>query len=112
MALDSSLLISKLNDTEITFSEVNGNFRAIGNYEDRDPGASIKSLNYFKLITTKYPNTKYAKDAKLKIHFLKNILAKNELNVGCHPAFVENNEFGKIRWCGSIIFRALGERDA
>ena len=40
--------------------------------EDRDPGASIKSLNYFKLIITKYPKTKYAKDAKLKIHFLKN----------------------------------------
>ena len=50
--------------------------------EDRDPGASIKSLNHFKLVVTKYPNTKYAKDAKLKIHFLMNTLAKNELNVG------------------------------
>ena len=50
--------------------------------ENRDPGASIKSLNYFKLIITKFPNTKYAKDSKLKIQFLKNTLAKNELNVG------------------------------
>ena len=50
--------------------------------ENRDPDASIKSLNYFKLITTKYPNTKYAKDAKLKIHFLMNALARNELNIG------------------------------
>ena len=50
--------------------------------EDRDPSASIKSLNYFKLIVTKYPNTKYAKDAKLKIQFLKNTLAGNELNIG------------------------------
>ena len=50
--------------------------------ESRDPGASIKSLNFFKLIITKYPNTKYAKDAKLKIQFLKNTLAKNELNIG------------------------------
>ncbi len=50
--------------------------------ENRDPGASIKSLNFFKLIRTKYPNTKYAKDAKLKIQFLKNTLAKNELNIG------------------------------
>ena len=50
--------------------------------ENRDPGASIKSLNFFKLIITKYPNTKYAKDAKLKIQFLKNTLAKNELNIG------------------------------
>ena len=50
--------------------------------EGRDPSTSIKSLSYFKLIITKYPNTKYAKDAKLKIHFLKSTLAKNELNIG------------------------------
>ena len=50
--------------------------------ENRDPEASIKSLNFFKLIITKFPNTKYAKDAKLKIKFLKNTLAKNELNIG------------------------------
>ena len=50
--------------------------------ENRDPSASIKSLNYLKLIITKYPNTDYAKDAKLKINLLENILAKNELNIG------------------------------
>ena len=50
--------------------------------ENRDPAASIKSLNYFKLIITKYPNSDYAKDAKLKIHLLENTLAKNELNIG------------------------------
>ena len=50
--------------------------------EDRDPSTSIKSLNYFRLIITKYPNTDYAKDAKLKIHLLENTLAKSELNIG------------------------------
>ena len=50
--------------------------------EDRDPSTSIKSLNYFKLIITKYPNTDYAKDANLKIELLNNTLAKNELNIG------------------------------
>ena len=50
--------------------------------ENRDPTSSIKSLNYFKLIMTKFPNTKYARDSKLKIHFLRNTLAKNELNIG------------------------------
>lgn len=49
---------------------------------DRDPSTSIKSLNYFKLIITKYPDTDYAKDAKLKIHLLENTLANNELNIG------------------------------
>ena len=50
--------------------------------ENRDPSSSIKSLNYFKLIMTKFPNTKYARDSKLKMQFLKNTLAKNELNIG------------------------------
>ena len=50
--------------------------------EGRDPSLSIKALNSFKLITSKYPNSKYAKDSRLKIQFLKNSLAKNELNVG------------------------------
>jgi len=50
--------------------------------EDRDPSTSIKSLKYFNLIITKYPNSSYAKDAKLKMQFLENTLAKNELNVG------------------------------
>ena len=50
--------------------------------EGRDPSLSIKALNSFKLITSKYPNSKYAKDSILKIQFLNNSLAKNELNVG------------------------------
>ncbi len=50
--------------------------------EGRDPSLSIKALNSFKLITSKYPNSKYAKDSRLKIQFLNNSLARNELNVG------------------------------
>ena len=48
----------------------------------RDPGTSIKALNYFKIIISKYPESKYAKDSKLKIQYLKTTLAKNELNIG------------------------------
>ena len=50
--------------------------------QGRDPGLSLKALNSFKLIITKYPNSKYAKDSKLKIQFIKNSLAINELNIG------------------------------
>ena len=50
--------------------------------ESRDPSLSIKALNYFKLIVTKYPNTKYSKDSNLKIQYLENSLAKNELIIG------------------------------
>ena len=50
--------------------------------QGRDPSLSLKALNSFKLVTTKYPNSKYAKDSKLKIQFIKNSLAINELNIG------------------------------
>ncbi len=50
--------------------------------EGRDPGLTINALNNFKLIETKYPNTKYGKDSRLKIQFLENSLARNELNIG------------------------------
>ena len=50
--------------------------------QGRDPSLSLKALNSFKLLTTKYPNSKYAKDSKLKIQFIKNSLAINELNIG------------------------------
>ena len=48
----------------------------------RDSSLTQKALNYFKIIDTKYPDSKYAQDAKLKILFLNNRLAENELSVG------------------------------
>ena len=50
--------------------------------QGRDPSLSIKALNSFMLIITKYPNSKYAKDSKIKIQYIKNSLANNELNIG------------------------------
>lgn len=48
----------------------------------RDASLSLKAINFFQIVETKYPNSKYAKDAKLKILYLKNRLAENELAVG------------------------------
>jgi len=48
----------------------------------RDASLSLKAINYFQIIESKYPNSKYAKDTKLKILYLKNRLAENELAVG------------------------------
>lgn len=50
--------------------------------QGRDPILSEKALNAFSLIVIKYPQSKYAKDAKLKIQFIRNSLARNELNIG------------------------------
>jgi outer membrane protein assembly factor BamD len=50
--------------------------------QERDPNLSIKSRNYFKILISKYPDGKYAKDAKLKIQYINNSLASNELSIG------------------------------
>ena len=49
---------------------------------ERDPNLSKKSMNYFKILISKYPNSKYSKDAKLKIKYINNSLASNELSIG------------------------------
>ena len=50
--------------------------------QGRDSSLSKKALNSFKLILTKYPNSKYAKDSRIKIEYIQNALAVNELNIG------------------------------
>jgi outer membrane protein assembly factor BamD len=55
----------------------------------RDPTLSEKALKYFKIVTTKFPNSVYAKDAKFKIKYIKNSLAQNELLIGMF--YLKNN---------------------
>jgi outer membrane protein assembly factor BamD len=50
--------------------------------EGRDPSITIQALNSFKTILIKYSNGKYAKDSILKIQFIENKLALNELSIG------------------------------
>lgn len=57
--------------------------------EGRDPRLSEKALKYFQIITIKYPNSSYAKDAKLKIQYINNSLAQNELMIGIF--YLNNN---------------------
>ena len=50
--------------------------------QGRDSSLSKKALDSFKLILTKYPKSVYAKDSKIKILYIQNSLAINELNIG------------------------------
>ena len=55
----------------------------------RDPMLSEKALKHFKIVTTKFPDSVYAKDAKFKINYIKNSLAQNELLIGMF--YLKNN---------------------
>lgn len=48
----------------------------------RDLGAPTQSLNDFADVVRRYPNSRYAPDARQRMIYLRNLLAKNELNVG------------------------------
>ena len=47
----------------------------------RDPGAARDSFNEFAQLTTRFPNSRYAPDAKARMIYLRNLLAANEVHV-------------------------------
>ena len=70
--------------------------------EGRDPSLSHKALKYFRIVTTKYPNSIYSKDAKLKIEYINNSLAQNELRIGIY--YLNNNSpISSIKRFKSVI---------
>ena len=48
---------------------------------ERDQSSVTKSLEIFKLILDRYPESNYAKDAYFKIIFLENLLAAKEIDI-------------------------------
>ena len=50
----------------------------------RDPGTAAKSFFNFKTLVEKFPNSKYAKDARQRMLFLRNNLAKHEIIIARH----------------------------
>ncbi|HEY3300482.1 MAG TPA: outer membrane protein assembly factor BamD [Methylophilaceae bacterium] len=49
--------------------------------DDRDPKTQRVSFNAFKELVTRYPESRYAKDATLRMTYLVNVLASSELHV-------------------------------
>lgn len=50
----------------------------------RDLGAPTQSLNDFADVVRRYPNSRYAPDARQRMIFLRNLLAQHEINVGLY----------------------------
>ncbi len=47
----------------------------------RDPGAAIRSFKDFSDLVQRFPKSRYADDAELRMRHLRNILAQHEVNV-------------------------------
>jgi outer membrane protein assembly factor BamD len=48
----------------------------------RDPGAARDSFNEFAQLTSRFPNSRYAPDAKARMVYLRNLLAAYEVHAG------------------------------
>ena len=67
----------------INFNDDQGllGFLAPPDMSDRDPKSSRESFNAFKEVVTRYPESKYAPDATLRMRYLVNALASHEVHV-------------------------------
>ncbi|VAW72255.1 Outer membrane beta-barrel assembly protein BamD [hydrothermal vent metagenome] len=82
----------------------------------RDPGVARKSFFDFKKLVTKFPNSKYAKDARQRMLYLRNNLAKHEIVVakyyiqrGAHIAAVNRAKYVLEHYDGSPSVRGALE---
>jgi outer membrane protein assembly factor BamD len=67
----------------INFNDNRGLFAALGGQDltERDPRAARDSFDAFKELVTRFPDSKYAKDATDRMNYLVNALAQYEVHV-------------------------------
>lgn len=57
-----------------------GNFLPL-DITTRDPGSARESFSYFSEFLARYPNSQYGPDARKRMIYLRNLLARHEINV-------------------------------
>ncbi|WP_081986337.1 MULTISPECIES: outer membrane protein assembly factor BamD [Chitinibacter] len=68
----------------VTFNESQGFLSVLSKQDmsERDPKAAKESFNAFRELVTRFPESKYARDAQLRMGYLIGALANYELHVG------------------------------
>lgn len=85
----------------INFDQTKGTLLRLARQDlsSRDLGATTQSLNDFAEVVRRYPNSRYAPDARQRMIYLRNQLARSELNIGLYylrrDAFVAAANRGK-----------------
>lgn len=66
-----------------SFTEGNGMFERFlpTDLTQRDPGAARQSFAHFSQLLARYPNSQYAPDARKRMIYLRNLLARYEIHV-------------------------------
>lgn len=70
----------------INFNEDQGILAKLGGQDlsERDPRAARESFEAFRVVVTRYPESRYADDARARMTYLVNALAGNEVHVARH----------------------------
>lgn len=68
----------------------------------RDPGAARESFNEFDQLIKHFPQSKYAPDARQRMIYLRNLLARNEINVARY--YLEREAFIAAANRGRYVF--------
>ena len=67
----------------VNFNEKQGLFQNFGDQDmtERDPKATHEAFESFKVLVSRYPESKYAEDAAARMRYLVNALASHEVHV-------------------------------
>ena len=78
-ALDYALYLKGL----VNFNDNLGWFSSFAKQDlaERDPKQAKESFEAFRELVTRFPNSKYAEDARLRMAFIKNSLARSDVHV-------------------------------
>ncbi len=70
----------------VNFNDNNGFFSRMTKQDpaDRDPQTLRDSFDAFRELATRYPDSKYTADAKLRMQFLINSLARSDINIAAY----------------------------
>ncbi|MEY4864246.1 MAG: outer membrane protein assembly factor BamD precursor, partial [Pseudomonadota bacterium] len=70
----------------INFNEDQGILAKLGGQDlsERDPRAARESFEAFRIVVTRYPDSRYADDARARMTYLVNALAGSEVHVARH----------------------------
>ncbi len=70
----------------INFNRENAFFERVARLDmtQRDQGSPRQSFNDFGLLIQRYPHSRYAEDSRQRMVYLRNQLAKHELNIGLY----------------------------
>lgn len=73
----------------------------------RDPESVERSFNYFAKLLERFPDSKYSEDAKQRMQFLRNSLARHEIHVARHH--IERGAFiAAVNRCKEVLERYNG----